>query len=331
MTMDEIKMTAAADVSYNRTTTAAARRGLCHRDQIKSGQWVRVERDQPPYFPNDEYQKTSVCYGTSGQNLSLISPWVTYDWQPHDDCEFLTWDKELFCTLMAGKSIAILGDSLSFESYAALVHLMGLESHEQDQFKSRRRKTAFTRSTCGVTMHYFRDDHLDNLQKHIENFRPDVIVVNRGAHYVDDVPFTIGIQNNIQQLQDYQANCTAMNRTCKVFVRTTAPGHPKCEDYKEPVNSIEEMENLIQNMSNYPRGNTFNWWNFKHQNEIVLDLYHQSNVTFTIIDGYLLLVLRPDKHRAPRDCLHSCFAGSFDVYPQLMLHYLAAEADVLPT
>ena len=324
--IDETK----TEVSYSRTS--AARRGLCNRDQVKSGKWVRVERDQPPYFPGDEYQKTSVCYGTWGQNLSLITPWVTYDWQPYDDCELLKWNKEIFCKLMAGKSIGIFGDSLSFEIHASLVQLMGLPSHDLDQFKSRRRKTAFTQSTCNVTMHFFRDDHLDNLQKHIEDFKPDVMVLNRGAHYADDHTLTRGIQTNIQQLQDYQANCTATNRICKVFVRTTAPGHPNCADYKEPVNSIEEMESLIQNMSNYvfhPKGDTFKWWNFKYQNDIVLDLYSHSNVTFTIIDGYLLLVLRPDKHRAPDDCLHSCHAGSFDVYPQLILHYLAADVDLM--
>jgi len=123
----------------------------------------------------------------------------------------------------------------------------------------------------------YRDDHLDNIQNQWEEYSPDILVLNWGAHYTDDSSLILDIKANIQQLQEYQANCTYANRTCNVFIRTTAPGHSNCQDDNEPVNSIEEMEILVINLVNYNwtlKAKTFMWWEFKHQNEIVLGLYN---------------------------------------------------------
>jgi hypothetical protein len=48
----------------------------------------------------------------------------------------------------------------------------------------------------------------------------------------------------------------------------------------------------------------------------------ELRLTYQILDGYHINVLRPEKHT---DCLHSCCPGKMDVYPQLMLHYLRGD------
>ena len=88
-----------------------------------------------------------------------------------------------------------------------------------------------------------------------------------------------------------------------------------------PSNDIQEMEALVANRSNYAPGKEqqFHWWDMKHQNQLMLDAFSKSGLTYQVIDAYDINILRPDQHR---DCLHSCYLGKIDVYNQLMLHFL---------
>ena len=92
------------------------------------------------------------------------------------------------------------------------------------------------------------------------------------------------------------------------------------------------MEALVVDPSGYdwpgkpPEAPVLNWWLFKGQNALVLQEFAASNLTYyDVIDGYDLMIRRPDLHKAPSDCLHSCIPGKVDVYPQLLLHYLSME------
>jgi hypothetical protein len=49
---------------------------------------------------------------------------------------------------------------------------------------------------------------------------------------------------------------------------------------------------------------------------VVLQEFAMSNLTYDVIDGYDLMIGRPDSHLMPSDCSHSCFPGKMDVYPQ---------------
>ena len=56
----------------------------------------------------------------------------------------------------------------------------------------------------------------------------------------------------------------------------------------------------------------------KHQNQLMLDAFSKSGLTYQVIDAYDINILRPDQHT---DCLHSCYPGKMDVYSQLLLHF----------
>jgi hypothetical protein len=82
------------------------------------------------------------------------------------------------------------------------------------------------------------------------------------------------------------------------------------------------MEKLVRrSLSHSTR--TYNWNQFKQQNQLVLRLLKESKVDHHVIDAYEINILRPDQHVDPnRDCLHNCLPGKVDVYNQLLLHFL---------
>lgn len=87
---------------------------------------------------------------------------------------------------------------------------------------------------------------------------------------------------------------------------------------------IQEMEDHVANMLLYNLWNHYsNWRDIKRQNELSLRIFEQSNLSFDILDGYHINILRPDELMIRRnDCLHSCYPGKMDVYNQLLVHFL---------
>lgn len=178
-----------------------------------------------------------------------------------------------------------------------------------------------------VRLVFRRDDILSNITGAINDAFPEVLVFNRGAHYVNDSRLISGIQTNIEEVKNWKSRCKAMGIRCHAFWRTSVPGHPNCDriNFSEPVNNLEAMEAWISNRSNYNnRTIKYHWYDYQHQNELVLSLLQQElKDDFDVLDAYYLNILRPDEHRAHQgDCLHSCYPGKMDVYNRLLLHFL---------
>jgi hypothetical protein len=330
--------------------------GLCTRDEVRRGQWQKVILDGPPYVSTG----VGKCRAVKNANQSF---WPSWDWQPwnsttvhitndknetqqqatsnkqqHGSCIMSKWDKDDFCNVansivMNNKNntsknptLAIVGDSLSFEHYSSLAQLLGLPSSGKDMHMAGNQNRNIVQSACNWTLIYRRSDTLEHVPSVLKVNEPNVLVINRGAHYVDDQRFMSELFNTIKALQDWQRNCSFLrtNQTCWLFVRSTVPGHPQCENYNMPSNDTYEMEALVANLSNYASGKEsqkFHWWDIKHQNNLMLDAFSKSGLAYQVIDSYDINILRPDLHRSP-DCLHSCYPGKMDVYNQLLLHFL---------
>jgi hypothetical protein len=176
-----------------------------------------------------------------------------------------------------------------------------------------------------------RDDILSDLASTISETFPQVIVLNRGAHYQNDTALMAGIQRNIGVLQSWKQKCTQSGMKCHLFWRTSVPGHPLCDqvNFTQPNNDLAAMEAWINNRSNYNnRTISYHWYDYQHQNNLILDSLREGlgDDGFEILDAYYLNVLRPDEHRAHQgDCLHNCYPGKMDVYNQLLLHYLRVQ------
>jgi len=315
---------------------------LCSRARIRQGAWQEVTLPEPP-FVRHEKQRTMKCYPENAARLKEEPPsWKTWDWLPDniDDaqygCEWTRWSRTSFCEVAANKTIAIVGDSLSFEHFVSLVFSMGGYISESSQHKSLHQHTNIARTVCNktVTIVLRRDDNLSELEQALNQSEPDVLILNRGAHYVEDEALLLGMKKTVEQVEKWlQVDCPKRNQDCLAIWRTTVPGHVDCKQFKQPWNgTLAEMEARVQNRSLYDKLTwSFNWQHIKRQNELVVDLWKNATKprsSVQIMDAYEINLLRPDAHRAQfnnYDCLHSCHPGKVEVYNTLLLHYLKAQ------
>ena len=306
----------------------------CSRDEIKQGRWTQITLPEAYYTPPEGYKKgkhrSSICQDFSPTQHN------TYEWVPHNStsnrfgsCIFDPWSASDFCSL-GWTSIAIVGDSLSWEHYSSLVMSLGLYSDPNDQFVSRRHNKNIITMGCNDTLKliYRRSDQLEHVQHVIWEESPQILVLNKGSHPVNDDIYESGWKHTISTLEEYERNHTGkFGMPTKVFFRTTVPGHPQCEKYSAPVNNKTHMEAIIANKSSYQANMLkYRWWQFKAQNDIMEHLLGASSLqNYHIIDAYDINIRRPDHHRPP-DCLHNCFPSKTEVYNQLMLHFLKASS-----
>jgi len=314
-----------AGVNTNATDTELRNisKPFCQPHQLFPGKWVKQELPQPPYqaFPK--------------KNCPSTVPWIDYEWIPTDNsCEFGPWfgNQQLFCDVMKDAVILLVGDSLTWEHYSSLIESNGVFSSPNLQMRSLYNHRTIIQAVCqNKTTHvaFRRDDSLKGLGQYIQETFPVVLIVNRGAHYVNDEILLPEIRQSFQEVNQWQAQCKQLGLKCHFFWRTTFPGHPDCSNFTEPVNDLAAMEAWIDTIRPEVKGTPFNWHFFKHQNELVLKELENSGIEdYHVIDSYHLNILRPDRHAKPnnnQDCLHSCSPGKMDVYNQFLLHFLRRE------
>jgi GDSL/SGNH-like Acyl-Esterase family found in Pmr5 and Cas1p len=305
---------------------------MCSRSQLKNGEWKAASWDQPPYLP-ENHSKMSSCMS---DDTALHVPWTDYEWVSRDNCQFDPFDSNTFCRAAQRLNIsriAIVGDSLTWEHYASLLMLLRVPVIERDQMISMEANVNIihTQACDGqVQTLYRRDDYLTKVWDVLPTFHPDLLVLNRGAHYVPDEPLTMEFTEMLTNLTNFYQNQQQHGQQPKLIYRTTVPGHENCHAYTEPNNNLTQMEELIAS------SNRFQWNDFKRQNQLLLHLLeqHTSNTTATmsvpvlqvkIMDAYEINSRRPDKHKGGTDCLHSCFPGKMDVYSQILQHYMLLE------
>ena len=299
---------------------------LCTRNQIKFGYWRPVEMARPPYVSRNKHLR---CYP---DEVYEQTPWKTWAWQPSDmSCSLSKWSAPDFCRVMNKTTLSIIGDSLSWEQYSSLLQLLGQKVRQTDQHKSKSEKKNHAQYACDKnTRIVFRNDpRLIWVADSIQDDFPMVLVLNRGAHYVNDTELLRGMNQTIGVLRQWQDSCRRLGFQCFLYWRTTVPGHPRCAALNEtkPVHSVAAMEQRILNPENYDNITiNYHWADFGRQNDLILQQLEDSGLTFNVIDGYHINILRPDEHRTQTgDCLHNCYPGKMDVYNQILLHYLRME------
>jgi hypothetical protein len=309
----------------------------CSRSQLQKGQWIKTNETIPI---NEQESCKNVDYLTGGYSIN-------YEWEQDDyrTCEFGKWDANAFCSLVKGATIMIVGDSLSFEHYINIMSSLGRNGSTLLQFRSLHKQMTLVQDVCSSNdrqtqtqtqpaaayVTYRRDDELKNLGSILEETFPIILILNRGAHYVQDDKLLSDLQDTFLHVQNWQTKCKQQyGIQCHFFWRTTVPGHPGCQTFTEPVNNLTQMEELVRTKNNIvgadnPNQN-YHWTEIQGQNILVLNELQKwsSRIDYQVIDAYSVNILRPDQHRTPpRDCLHSCDSGKIQVYNRLMLHYLS--------
>jgi GDSL/SGNH-like Acyl-Esterase family found in Pmr5 and Cas1p len=310
---------------------------LCRRDQIIEGHWVPEHMKEPPYRPTVVHLR---CYPRE----AYYSPngWDTHAWLPNDadegECDFGKWRKEMYCAVAKYATVMIVGDSLSWEHYASLVQLLGEATRQGYQHMSREFGMNVGQAVCGGRSRvvYRRDDRLGQLRNALleqsgsDNI-PQVLVLNRGAHYANDTEFMDNLRSNLDVVEEWQSRCDDLRIKCHFFWRTTVPGHPQCWNDTSPASDKAAIEARVANLSLYDGAKiNYHWYDFQHQNLLAEAELKRRGMRHRVLDAYHLNVLRPDEHRAHQnDCLHSCYPGKMDVYSRLLLHYLRTDRTAL--
>ena len=309
---------------------------LCTREDIIHGQWTPTKLDKVPYIT------TTVHLRCHDKAHYLQKPYPTWKWKPFNDaCDFTKWRQNMFCKVAQHSTVMIVGDSLSWEQYSSLVQLAtGEPTHQGYQHQSKYLHQNIVHTACpikggndgdkmdSVRLVYRRDDRLLNLTSALEQEFPTTLILNRGAHYVEDDVLLREMEPNWKVVRSWLQQCRDVHGIkCHFFWRTSVPGHPKCSNFQEPVNNLSEMEAWIANKDNYDDHTiNYHWYDYQDQNQLMLkeiDNQIGPHFSYEILDAYYLNVLRPDEHRAHQnDCLHNCYPGKMDVYNQLLLHYL---------
>ena len=99
---------------------------LCTMSELADGQWVQGKiHDKPPYIPAKGEVQQKTC-----MNFVPTAQWQDWDWVPAADCEFVNSDtpfnRDLYCSLGFNKTVLFMGDSISFDHFLSLTHLMGV-------------------------------------------------------------------------------------------------------------------------------------------------------------------------------------------------------------
>jgi hypothetical protein len=223
----------------------------------------------------------------------------------------------------------MIGDSPSWEPYRSLLELHGIHPHQLFQHQSKELDTNVVHQICHgqVAVLYKRDDQLQNISNSLTQDFPSVLILNRGAHYVDDDILLADLRRLVvPAVQDWFEQCSIRQIDCRFYWRTSVPGHPHCANAITPVNDLNALEDMIANRNLYTdRTWGYHWYNYQHQNELVLQMWQQLMLPhFEVIDAYHLNIRRPDIHRAhTNDCLHNCYPGKMDDYNRLLWHALA--------
>jgi len=294
--------------------------------------------------------------------LSSSSPHTSRQQKTQPLCHFKKWNSTDFCQLVSRGVVSVIGDSLSWEQYSSLMQLLRVRVHQLDQHRSKNLDKNHVLFGCGAKFVYRNDPRLTKILDSVRADFPLLLILNRGAHYVNDTALKDQMLTTIEHIRAWRKGCDTLYLKCHLFWRTTVPGHPNCtnnvtiftsddssnstrsglayEDNRTrqlnsqqhlplpaPIHNLSQVEEYVEDLNNYDNLTlTYHWYDFKHQNELMLRMLEEANLEFTVIDAYELSLRRLDGHRVrEKDCLHHCYPGIMDVYNQLLLHFLSME------
>ena len=307
---------------------------LCTRKQIQKGYWKNVQREKAPYESKEKWESSCYQHGGFREGQLQQSPFNDWEWNVDDDnenCVLLQFDVNRFCRLGINRTIAFLGDSITWQQFQSLNFLIGATDEHRKQALIK------THACSGNTtkLIWERDNKAsaNGLKRIIQTSDPDVLVINRGAHFTENEMLLSELNATLTIALIWQKDCDSRNRDCLLLWRTTAPGYPNCDQILGPISISNRSiaENFIMDRSKYTEEKgTHHWWDFANQNVLVENLIQHhikvNQLRISFIDFYDMAILRPDHHINKRDCLHWCLPGPIDTANTILLHELEVAA-----
>lgn len=249
-------------------------------------------------------------------------------WKPDDkSCPLIVPTRKDFCDALNGRNILVVGDSLNEEVFATIASLTTNSwtgGHQLDQEP----KPSFICNNT-IKMMYIRNDYLSALQlkdfhmcpygdatclthgslnyieipwlHHATSGEFQIVILNRGAHYVDDDT----LHRQLHALVRVLKKSNLSEKGIQMFYRTTVSGHPNCAQYMKP--------SLVP-ISAQGSPSEYHWEDFARQNEIAFSYFEYIDAFK--VDANATATYRGDLHTGAHDgdCLHYCIPGPVDTW-----------------
>lgn len=246
--------------------------------------------------------------GETGIRLDVPTEWTeraarggTLDWY-WDEPGLVPFDGDELC----GKNLLFVGDSLTQHTYLSFLVQLGADHYPHPvRVKSHKMEQVVQRApNCKIELTYRRNDWMllndvalpyrkANANEPWKHLVPpaDVVIMNQGAHFLQEHNFTTNVGRALDFLQDK-----------RVLYLSVPPGYPGCMAHKAPVDTPPNLQGAPHHWDVIPGRNLW----VKHRIENVGNPKHKY---VNVMD---MSLLRADAHVSSSDCLHFTFPGVYD-------------------
>ena len=304
----------------------------------QAGKWVAGDNDvrydmtfPVPYL---------VSYGCEHYELEKATvptyKWVVENIPGRNFPPFPTqYSKQRLCSVLGGQRILLVGDSLQ-EHFYFYFGLIGTQN--MDLVSNAMIQHSVVTINCTehdflpIELFFTRSDRLfidgvsyeeatsyTNYVDHpfihlVQEHDISLLLLNRGAHYVNDINFV----RNLDQLFQYLVKTY---ENVSIVFRNTSPGHPDCNDqlYSPPLSEPPDLEKN-RGSHDFDSAHRYHWSEFVHQNSLVQTLIAKQYPSIILLDIATPTILRADHHVGGDDCLHYCCHSVVDHWLLLFIN-----------
>ena len=247
-------------------------------------------------------------------------------WRPYQ-CQVQAFNITRFCEKLAGRRMLLVGDSIQHQFYVALFKQLNLRGSPIEQwYVNPLDKEDASGKICvglgGGRLEYIRNDQMSvgralttrwnaiHLERPVTNrdwaaiaHNFDILVLNKGAHYLEE---SISTNMTVETAHFLQSFLQQHPGRRHVFYRTTAQGAPHCSA-RSQVNTtllLTEpywMNGLRDDSPDDIKKYVFdyNWDKFPHMNRATTSIMTSMlpKEQFTVLHVAEMTALRPDGHR----------------------------------
>jgi len=190
--------------------------------------------------------------------------------------------------------VVFVGDSTIQQSAHSLMNMIQVSSGGCAD------KIAVTRSK----LYLFND-----LSATILRLRPNILVINHGAHASDDGDMRAVFNNMKKEMENLALS--EIKKNLQVVWKSNNPGHVNCANFSSPEGYVFKQ---------YPVAiDWYHWSDFPRWDEMAYNFTLQMNWKYLNLSP---LYGRPDAHPGDGDCLHYCLPGPIDLSSILLLQML---------
>ena len=265
--------------------------------------------------------------------------WVVENITGHIFPPFPTqYSKQRLCSALGGQRILLVGDSLQehFYFYFGLIGTQNMDLVSNAMMNSTAELTinCTEHAFLPIDLFFIRSDRLyidgvfyeettkyTNYVDHpfihvVKEHDITLLLLNRGAHYVNDV----NLVRNLDQLFQYLFKTY---ENVSIIFRNTSPGHPDCNDqlYSSPLSEPPDLQ-TNRGSENLDSAHRYHWTEFMHQNSLIQTLIAEQYPSILLLDVATPTILRADHHVGGEDCLHYCCHSVVDHWLLLFINVL---------